>query len=81
MMHWSNFGGMGYGGYGLGWIFMVLIWAVLILGFTYLLKRVWSGSIENSEKGLPEEILKKRYAADEITKDEFTEKLAVIKRH
>jgi len=77
MMHWGNFGGMGYG---LGWIFMGLFWAMVLAGFIYMLKQLWSGSKENSENKVAEEILKRRYAADEITKDEYAEKLALIKR-
>ena len=78
MMHWGNFGGMGYGGF--GWIFMVLFWALLILGIVYLLKQIFSDKKVTSRTESADEILKKRYAAGEVTKDEFEEKLAAISR-
>ena len=81
MMHWANFGGIGYGGYGLGWILMILFWTMVVLGFVYLLRQLYSGSKENHGKESAENILRKRYATDEITKDEYTEKLALIKRN
>jgi uncharacterized membrane protein len=40
-MHWSNFGGMGTGGYGFGWIFMVLFWTLVVLGVAYLMKQLF----------------------------------------
>ena len=78
MMHWGNYGGMGYGGF--GWIFMVLFWALVILGIVYLLKQIFSDKKVTSRTESADEILKKRYAAGEVTKDEFEEKLAAISR-
>ena len=78
MMHWGNYGGMGYGGF--GWIFMVLFWALVILGIVYLLKQIFSDKKVTSLTESADEILKKRYAAGEVTKDEFEEKLAAISR-
>ena len=78
MMHWGNFGGMGYGGFGLGWIFMVLFWALVILGVIYIAKQLFTGSRPSIEKESAEDILKKRYASGEITKDEYDERLTVL---
>ena len=78
MMHWGNIGGMGYGGF--GWIFMVLFWVVVILGVVYLVKQILSDKKVTSCTESAEDILKKRYAAGEVNKDEFKEKLAVISR-
>ena len=78
MMHWGNFGGMGYGGF--GWIFMVLFWVFVILGVVYLVKQLFSDKEVTSRTQSAEDILKKRYAAGEITKDEFEEKIAAISR-
>ena len=78
MMHWGNFGGMGYGGF--GWIFMVLFWVFVILGVVYLVKEIFSDKKVTSRTESADEILKKRYAAGEVTKDEFEEKLAAISR-
>ena len=78
MMHWSNLGGIGYGGLSFGWIFMVLFWALIILGIIYFAKQVLSGAGGAIEKESAEDILKKRYAAGEISKDEYHEKMSVI---
>jgi putative membrane protein len=70
MMHWDYGWGMGF-----GWIFMVLFWALVILGIVYLLKLISGGdrkSERNEETAL--DILKKRYAKGEIGKEEFEEK-------
>ncbi len=70
MMHWGNFGGMGYGGF--GWIIMVLFWALVILGIVYLLKQIFSDKKVTSRTESAENILKKRYAAGEITREEYS---------
>jgi putative membrane protein len=67
MMHWGDYGwGMGF-----GWLFMVLFWALVILGVVYIFKMVSERSrpAEKGETAL--DILKKRYAKGEITKEEF----------
>lgn len=74
MMHWGNFGGMGFG---FGWIFMVLFWLLVILGITYILKNMF-GSRVLAKNETAEDILKKRYAAGEITKSEFNERMLII---
>ncbi len=65
-MFWGNYGwGMGF-----GWVFMVLFWVLVILGIIYLIQLIARGSKkENAETAL--DILKKRYARGEITKEEF----------
>jgi len=64
MMHW--FGG-NYGfGMGFGWIFMILFWVIVIYIVVALVKKAGSG-----EKDTAEDILKKRYARGEISKEEF----------
>jgi putative membrane protein len=80
MMHWGNFGGMGYGGFGFGWIFMILFWALVILGIIYIAKQLLGGNKPTAGKESAEDILKKKYAAGEITKDEFKEKLTAISK-
>lgn len=77
-MFWGNHGwGMGF-----GWVFMVFFWVLVIAGVIYLIQLIAkgskSGSQENREifSGVSREdsaldILKKRYARGEITKDEF----------
>lgn len=69
-------GGYGMGGYGsaAGWmIFGILSWFVLVAGTVLLIKWLWEGG--KAYKGeTAVEILKKRYARGEISKEEFEEK-------
>ncbi len=74
----GNFGGMGFG---FGWIFMILFWALLILGIIYFVKQLLGSSKTSSGMESAEEILKKRYAAGEILKDEYNEKKLLIKKN
>lgn len=80
MMHWGDFGGMGIGGFGFGWIFMVLFWAFVILGVVYLVKQLSGGSKTGVSRETAEDILKKRYASGEITKEEYRDKSSLIFR-
>jgi len=62
---------MGYGGY--GGMFMWLIWIVIAAVIIYLvfnLSKRNENSIDSAEQS-PTEILKRRYAKGEITKEEF----------
>ncbi|HDH34140.1 MAG TPA: SHOCT domain-containing protein [Nitrospirae bacterium] len=76
MMHWGNFVGMGSGGF--GWIIMILFWILVILGIVYLVKQIFSDKEVPSRTESAENILKKRYAAGEITKEEYNKKLTAI---
>jgi putative membrane protein len=72
-------GMMGYGGYGygmgiFGWIFMLLFWGLIIVGVILLVRWLWDrgqsgGSGSSSETAL--DILKRRYARGEISKEEY----------
>ena len=69
MMHGFGFGIGGFLG-------MILIWGFLIAGSIWLIKVLFSGGInqprqknEHDEQAI--EILNKRYARGEITRDEF----------
>lgn len=65
-MYWGGYGcGMGF-----GWIFMIILWALLILGIVYLIQNIAKGS-RKEDNEMPIDILKKRYAKGEITKEEF----------
>ncbi len=79
MMHWGDVAGMGYGGFGFGWIFMVLFWALVIMGVIYLLKQLFSSSHESVAIESAQDVLKKRYAEGEITKEEYNDRLSVIR--
>ncbi|MEW6417154.1 MAG: SHOCT domain-containing protein [Nitrospirota bacterium] len=67
-MHWDYGWGIGFG---LGWILMILFWILVIMGIIYLIKLIAGSSkkLEKEETAL--DILKKRYAKGEISKEEF----------
>jgi putative membrane protein len=74
MMH-----GMGpFGGWGpdFGWLFMMLFWALVILGVIALVKWLASGSSARSgpPPRTPLQILQERYARGEIEREEFEQK-------
>jgi putative membrane protein len=77
MMHWGNFGA-GVGGFAPGWIFMVLFWVFVILGVAYFVKHIFSGNKRTAGTESVKDILKKRYASGEITKEDYNEKLTFI---
>jgi putative membrane protein len=62
---------MGYGGYGgiFMWILIIIIVAVIL--YFVINRGKTTGILRGSEKESPSEILKKRYAKGEITKEEF----------
>ncbi|MDP3296361.1 MAG: SHOCT domain-containing protein [Thermodesulfovibrionia bacterium] len=65
-MHWGDYGwGMGF-----GWIFMIIFWGLVILGIVYLIQVVSKGT-KKEDTETPLDILKKRYAKGEITKEEY----------
>ncbi len=65
-MHWGDYGwGMGF-----GWIFMITFWVLVILGVVYVIQMLTKGAAKpGSDSSL--EILKKRYAKGEISREEF----------
>lgn len=62
--------GMGYGFGILGLIFLILV----IIGLVLLIKYLWESSGAKKEQESALEILKKRYARGEISKEEFEDK-------
>ena len=76
MMHWGDYGM----GFGFGWIFMFLFWALVIIGIIYLVKMLSSGAGRPEHKETAEDILKKRFARGEISKEEFEKAMQVLKQ-
>jgi len=67
MVNWGTYGwGMGF-----GWIFMIMFWALVIFGIVYLVQVATKGWKSTEQRETPLDILKKRYAKGEITKEEF----------
>ena len=76
-MHWWGNYGLGMG-FGLGWLFMILFWALIILGIVYLVKLIARGEKRSTGEAAID-ILKKRYAKGEISREEFEEKKKDLK--
>lgn len=76
MMWWMMRGGgnpmMGYGGWG-NWLFMLVFWAILVLGVIALIRYLGVSGRRDNEGKTPLDILKERYAKGEINKKEFEE--------
>jgi len=71
--HMMNYGySMSYGG-GLGFLFMVFVWIILIVSTAGVVRWVFGGG-RWQEHGSALSILKERYAKGEIDKKEFEEK-------
>ena len=68
----NGFGSYGPGiGMGFNMLFMVVIWIVVIIAAIWLAKTVFGRSGFLSRRETVEDILKKRYAKGEISKEEF----------
>lgn len=65
-MHWDYGWGMGF-----GWLFMIIFWVLVILGVVYIIKLVGERTRKEERGETVLDILKKRYAKGEITKEEF----------
>lgn len=63
--------GMMGGGY---WILGLIFWILVIIGLVLLIKYLWEGSGAKRGEESALEILKKKYARGEISKEEFEEK-------
>jgi putative membrane protein len=69
MMHW------GYEWwFDLGWVYMIIIWVLVLLGFIFVIRMVFGGTKKEEHEETALDILKKRYAKGEISKEEFEEK-------
>ncbi len=68
-MHWGDFG-WGWG-MGFGWLFMIAFWLLVILGIVYLIKLATGSTGKEKKEDTALDILEKRYAGGEITKEKF----------
>jgi putative membrane protein len=66
MMHWDYGWGMGF-----GWVFMIFFWVVVVLGLVYFIRLVMTSAKKDNSGDTALDILRKRYAKGEITKEEF----------
>jgi putative membrane protein len=71
----NNYGGyegynMVFGGW-IGWIFIVLWWAIIIIALVSLVRWAVKFKKYHGHEKSPMEIIKERYAQGEITKEEF----------
>jgi putative membrane protein len=72
MMGWGGYGGYGMGIF--GGLFMLLFWGLIIAGLVLLVRWLWDqGRPAGGGRGgeTPLDILKRRYARGEITKEEY----------
>ena len=78
-MHWGGDFGMGFGG---GGIFMILFWVLIILGVVYLVKALLGGGPKEDKKSeSAQEVLEKRFAKGEMSKEEFEDAMEVLRRN
>lgn len=67
MMHWGGYGCCS----GFGWIGMVIFWVLVIAGVVYLVQKITGRSKKGESEEAPLDILKKRFAGGEISKEDF----------
>lgn len=91
LMQWRDYGGgMGPGmmgwGYGMGWLWTIItivFWVALIIGIIFLIRWLAASTKQRGEGKSEDsalEILKKRYARGEISKEEYEERRRDLER-
>jgi putative membrane protein len=74
-MMWPYGYGAGWGWMIGGWVMMVVFWGLVIVGIVALSRALGDRGkpTQESHTETPSEILRRRYAAGEITKEQFEE--------
>ena len=67
-MRWDY--GWGWG-MSFGWLFMVVFWVFVVLCIAYFIRMIAGSSKRGEKEESAMDILKKRYARGEISKEEF----------
>jgi len=72
----NNWGSLGGWGMGLGFVFMLLFWGLVILGIAALIRWLMTQSSPSrgSRDKSPLEIVQERYARGEIDREEYEQK-------
>ncbi len=74
-MMWPYGYGSGWGWMVGGWIMMVVFWGLVIVGIVALVRSLGDRGLSHQTRNPehPIEILRRRYAAGELTKEQFEE--------
>ena len=74
-MMWPYGYGSGWGWMVGGWVMMVVFWGLVIVGIVALVRSLSDRGLSNQTRHPehPIEILRRRYAAGELTKEQFEE--------
>ncbi len=74
--------GFGWWGHGVGWVFMIFSWLIVIVGVVAMIRWVLEGRWGKTEprERTALEFLKERYAQGEIDREEFEQKRGDLER-
>jgi putative membrane protein len=75
MMWWGYGYGPGWGWAIMGWIMMVVVWGLIVVGIVALVRLLGTRSAGGPQRPADTalEVLRRRYAAGELTKEQFEE--------
>ncbi len=76
MMHWGEYGwGMGF-----GWLFMIIFWLLAAVGIVSIVRMISEKSRPSEKNETSLDILKKRYAKGEISREDFEKMKSDLKK-